>query len=95
MSSNGEDSKTWLHWDLSVVQEPGRKSLRQAEEKVETLDVTLAEVEGKVLTDTHVEKLKELELQTLKTQWPMCKAERLVDPSTNKLTEVDGNSCKG
>ena len=44
------------------------------------------------MTDTHLEKLKELELQTLKTQWPMCKAERLVDPSTNKLTEVDGSS---
>ena len=45
-------------------------------------------VEAKVLADTHVEKLKELELQTLKTQWPMFKAEALVDLSANKLTEV-------
>ena len=49
-------------------------------------------MEGKVLTETHGEKLKEVELQTLKTQWPMCKAEALVDPLANKLTEVDGQT---
>ena len=49
-------------------------------------------MEAKVLADTHGEKLKELELQTLKTQWPMFKAEALVDLSANKLTEVDGQT---
>jgi len=44
------------------------------------------------LEDTHGEKLKEVELQTFKTQWLMCKAEALVEPSANKLTEVDAQT---
>ena len=61
-----------------------RDRTRQAEEEVETLGDTLA----KVLADTHGEKLKKVELQILETQWPMCKAEALVEPLANKLTEV-------
>ena len=30
-------------------------------------------VEGKVLVDTYGEKLKEIELHMLQSQWPMCK----------------------
>ena len=44
------------------------------------------------MADTHGEKLKELELQTLKTQWPIFKAEALIDSLANKLTEVDGQT---
>ena len=40
------------------------------------------------MADTHGEKLKEVELQIVETQWPMCKAEALVD----KLTEVDAQT---
>ena len=47
-------------------------------------------METKVLTDTQGEKLQEVEIQTLKTQWPMCKA--LVDLLANMLTEVDGQT---
>ena len=39
------------------------------------------------MADTQGENLQEVEIQTLKTQWPMCKAEALVD-----LTEVDGQT---
>ena len=28
----------------------------------------------------------------METQWPMCKAEELVDPFANKLTEVDAQT---
>jgi len=41
-----------------------------------------------VLADTHGEKLKKVELQILQTQWPMSKAEALVDPLANKLKEM-------
>ena len=44
--------KTWLHWELSEEQVPGRNSSAQAEEKVEKLDDTFSEVEAKVLADT-------------------------------------------
>ena len=44
------------------------------------------------MADTHGEKLKELELQTLKTQWPIFKAEALIDLLANKLTEVNGQT---
>ena len=49
-------------------------------------------METKVLTDTQGEKLQEVEIQTLKTQWKMCKAEALVDLLANMLTEVDGQT---
>ena len=44
------------------------------------------------MADTQGEKLQEVEIQTLKTQWPMCKAEALVDLLANMLTEVDGQT---
>ena len=44
------------------------------------------------MADTHGEKLKEVELQILETQWPMCKAEALVDPLANKLRKVDAQT---
>ena len=44
------------------------------------------------MADTHSEKLKEVELQILETQWPMCKAQALVDPFANKLTEVEAQT---
>ena len=49
-------------------------------------------METKVLADTQGEKLQEVEIQTLKTQWPMCKAESMVDLLANMLTEVDGQT---
>ena len=49
-------------------------------------------MEAKVLADTQGEKLQEVEIQTLKTQWPMCKAEALVDLLPNMLTDVDGQT---
>ena len=87
-------------WELSEDRKPGRNSSGQAEKKVETLHNTLAEVEAKVLADTQGEKLQEVEIETLKTQWPMCKAEALVHLLASMLTEVHGqtsleNSCKG
>ena len=44
------------------------------------------------MADTQGEKLQEVEIQTLKTQWPMCKAEALVDLLPNMLTEVHGQT---
>ena len=44
------------------------------------------------MVDTQSERLQEVEIQTLKTQWPMCKAEALVDLLPNMLTEVDGQT---
>ena len=44
------------------------------------------------MADTYGEKVKEVELQTLGREWPMCKAEALVDPLANKLTEVDAQT---
>ena len=41
------------------------------------------------MADTKSEKLQEVEIQTLKTQWKMCKAEALVDLLANMVTEVD------
>ena len=70
----------------------GRKNPVQAEEKVETLGDTLEKVEAKILEDTHGEKLKEVKLEMLETQWPMCKAEAQVDPLANKLTKVDAET---
>lgn len=61
----------------------------QAEEKVETVGDTLVKVQAKILEDTHGEKLKEVKLEMLETQWPMCKAEAQVHPLANKLTKVD------
>ena len=55
----------------------------------QTLGDTLEKVEAKILEDTHGEKLKEVKLEMLETQWPMCKAEAQVDPLANKLTKVD------
>ena len=49
-------------------------------------------MEAKVLQDTHAEKLKQVELEMLQTQWPICKAEALVGPLANKLTEVDAQT---
>ena len=40
------------------------------------------------MADTQGEKLQEVEIQTLKTQWKMCKAEALA----NMVTEVDGQT---
>ena len=40
------------------------------------------------MADTQGEKLQEVEIQTLKTQWPMCKADALVDLLANMLTQV-------
>ena len=73
-------------------QRAGRKKPVQAEEKVETLNETLEKVEAKILEDTHGEKLKEVKLEMLETQWPMCKAEAQVDPLANKLTKVDAQT---
>ena len=44
------------------------------------------------MAETQGEKLQEVEIQTLKTQWPMCKAEALVDLLPNMLTEVNGQT---
>ena len=44
------------------------------------------------MDDTHGEKLKEVKLEILETQWPMCKAEPQVDPLANKLTKVDAQT---
>ena len=44
------------------------------------------------MADTHGEKVKEVESQILETQWPMCKAEALVDALANKLREVDAQT---
>ena len=49
-------------------------------------------MDAKVLAETQGEKLQEVEIQTLKTQWPMCKAEALVDLLPNMLTEVHGQT---
>ena len=43
-SSNGDCQKSWLHWELEKGRGVGKKSLRQAEQKVETLGDTLAKV---------------------------------------------------
>ena len=67
----------------------GRKNAVQAEEKVETVGDTLVKVQSKILEDTHGEKLKEVKLEMLETQWPMCKTEAQVHPLANKLTKVD------
>ena len=40
------------------------------------------------MADTYGEKVKEVELQTLGRQWPMCKAEALVDAQTSLETLV-------
>lgn len=40
------------------------------------------------MADTYDEKVKEVELQTLGRQWPMCKAEALVDAQTSLETLV-------
>ena len=45
------------------------------------------------MAETQGEKLQEVEIQTLKTQWPMCKAEALVDLLPNMLTDVHGQTC--
>ena len=45
-------------------------------------------MEAKILEDTHGEKLKEVKLEMLETQWPICKAEAQVDSLANKLTKV-------
>ena len=66
-----------------------RKNAVQPEEKIETPGDTLEKVEAKILEDTHGEKLKEVKLEMLETQWPTCKAEAQVDPLANKLTKVD------
>ena len=63
--------KTCLHWELGEGRGTGRNSPGQGEEKVETLGNTLAKVEAKVLVDTQGEKLKEVQLEILETQWPM------------------------
>ena len=70
----------------------GRKNAVQAEEKVETLGDTLEKVEAKILQDTHGEKLKEIKLEILETQWPMCKAEPQVDPLANKLKKENAQT---
>ena len=44
------------------------------------------------MAETQGEKLQEVEIKTLKTQWPMCKAEALVDLLPNMLTEVNGQT---
>ena len=44
------------------------------------------------MAETQGEKLQEVEIQTLKTQWPMCKAKALVDLLPNMLTEVNGQT---
>ena len=73
--------------ELHDCRRTGRNNARQAEEKVKTLNDTLANVQAKALADTHSEKLKEVELQILETEWPTCKTDTLVDPLPNKLTE--------
>ena len=44
------------------------------------------------MADTYGEKVKEVELQTLGREWPMCKAEALVDLLPNMLTDVHGQT---
>ena len=44
------------------------------------------------MAETQGEKLQDVEIQTLKTQWPMCKAEALVDLLPNMLTQVHGQT---
>ena len=44
------------------------------------------------MAETQGEKLQEVEIQTLETQWPICKAEVLVDLLPNMLTDVDGQT---
>ena len=73
-------------------QAAGRKNAVQAEEKVETLGDTLEKVEAKILEDTHGEKLKQVKLEMLETQWPMRKAEAQGDPLANKLTKVEAET---
>ena len=78
--------------ERSKGQGAGRKNPIQAEEKVETIGDTLEKVEPKILEDTHGEKLKEVKLEMLETQWAMCKAKAQVDPLANKLTKVDAQT---
>ena len=44
------------------------------------------------MADTQGEKLQEVEIQTLKTQWPMCKAEARLHLLPNMLKEVYGET---
>lgn len=44
-------------------------------------------MEAKVFAETHGEKLKEVALQILETQWSMCKADANFYPMANKLKE--------
>ena len=44
------------------------------------------------MADAQSQKLQEVEIQNLKTQWPMCKAKALVDLFPNMLTEVSGQT---
>lgn len=44
------------------------------------------------MADTHGEKQKDVELQILEKQLPMCKAKELVDQLAKKLTEVKSQS---
>ena len=37
------------------------------------------------MAETQGEKLQEVEIQTLKTQWPMCKADGLIDKLAERL----------
>ena len=43
-SSSADCQKSWLHWELEKGRGVGKKSLRQAEQKVETLGNTLEKV---------------------------------------------------
>ena len=44
------------------------------------------------MADTQGEKLQEVKIQTLKTQWKMCKEKALVDLLAIMVTEVDGQT---
>jgi len=44
------------------------------------------------LAETHGEKLKEAELEIWETQWPMCKAEALVDQLASTTREVESQT---
>ena len=44
------------------------------------------------MAETHCEKLEEAELEIWETQWPMCKAEALVDPLANTAREVESQT---
>ena len=44
------------------------------------------------MADTDSEKLKQVELDILETQWPTCKTYALVDPLANKLPKEEAQT---